>query len=121
MSYCFGETPRWRLNTSVKFGFLNFDNISIKIGWMGYLFIKYCVVAHAHIYVHSLPYEAHTQSTKLFMIRLLCTTFQKKISPLYLSIIPDRITAAASHTKIQKVFLVGSDLITGCIITNLAT
>ena len=30
------ETPRWRLNTSIKFGFLNFGNISIKIGWREY-------------------------------------------------------------------------------------
>ena len=36
MSYCVGETPRWRLNTSIKFGFLNFGNISIKIGWREY-------------------------------------------------------------------------------------
>ena len=33
---CVGETPRWRLNTSIKFGFLNFGNISIKIGWREY-------------------------------------------------------------------------------------
>ena len=67
-----------------------------------------------HKVVYTLFPMKHTQSTKLFMIRLVCTTFQN-------TMIPGRTTAAGSHTKIQKVLLVGSDLITGCIITNLAT